>query len=83
MNPVPPTMPSGSSPQKAQQFYHYLNGHQQTQYSPSTWHVRWVDLAWMWAGAQLGSIKLSAKSERLMNVAMGLAIVAACAAAFV
>ena len=48
MNPVPPSMPSGSSPQKAQQFYHYLNGHQQTQYSPSTWHVRWVDLAWMW-----------------------------------
>ena len=42
-----------------------------------------VDLAWMWAGAQLGSIKMSARSERLMNIAMGLAIVAACVAAFV
>jgi len=40
-----------------------------------------VDLAWLWAGAQIGSVKLNARSERLMNIAMGLAIAVACAVA--
>ena len=41
-------MPSGDSPGKAQQYYHYLQGHQQTMQRPATWHVRWLDLAWLW-----------------------------------
>ena len=45
---VPHSLPSGGSPFKAQQFYHYLQAHQETQYHPDTWHVRWVDIAWLW-----------------------------------
>ena len=41
-------IPSGDSPQKAQQYYHYLQGHQETQYRAATWHVHWLDLAWLW-----------------------------------
>jgi hypothetical protein len=41
-------MPSGSSPEKSQQFYHYLQGHQLTMQRADTWHVRWLDLAWLW-----------------------------------
>lgn len=41
-------MPSGESAKHAEQYYHYLQGHQQTMQVPATWHVRWVDLAWMW-----------------------------------
>jgi hypothetical protein len=41
-------MPSGDSPQKAQQYFHYLQGHDQTFYRAATWHVRWLDLAWLW-----------------------------------
>jgi uncharacterized membrane protein len=41
-------MPSGDSPAHAQAYYHYLQGHQQSMQDPATWHVRWVDLAWMW-----------------------------------
>lgn len=48
MTLVPNSLPSGESPLKAQQFYTYLQAHQQTQYKPDTWHVRWVDLAWLW-----------------------------------
>ena len=48
MSLVPTSLPSGESPFKAQQYYHYLQAHQQTQYHPDTWHVRWVDLAWLW-----------------------------------
>src|SRR4051812_30870841 len=48
MSVAPHTMPSGESPQKAQQFYDYLQSHQQTMYHPDTWHVRWLDLAWLW-----------------------------------
>jgi hypothetical protein len=44
----PHTMPSGESPLHAQQYYHYLQSHQETMYHPDTWHVRWVDLAWLW-----------------------------------
>jgi hypothetical protein len=41
-------MPKGDSPQKAQAYYHYLQGHQETMQAPATWHVRWLDLAWLW-----------------------------------
>jgi hypothetical protein len=41
-------MPSGDSPQKAQQYYHYLQGHQETLQRADTWHVHWLDLAWLW-----------------------------------
>ena len=48
MTLVPNSMPSGESPLKAQQYYTYLQAHQETQYKPDTWHVRWLDLAWLW-----------------------------------
>ena len=41
-------MPSGDSPTKAQQYYHYLQAHQETMQAPAAWHVRWLDLAWLW-----------------------------------
>jgi hypothetical protein len=41
-------MPSGDSPQKAEQYYHYLQSHQLTMQRAATWHVRWLDLAWLW-----------------------------------
>ena len=41
-------MPSGDSPDKAEKFYLYLQGHQETQYRPATWHIHWLDLAWLW-----------------------------------
>jgi hypothetical protein len=41
-------MPSGESPAKAHQYYEYLQSHQQTQQAAATWHVRWLDLAWLW-----------------------------------
>jgi hypothetical protein len=41
-------MPSGDSPQKAEQYYHYLQGHQETYYRAATWHIHWLDLAWLW-----------------------------------
>lgn len=41
-------MPSGDSPSKAQQYYDYLQAHQQTMQAPATWNVRWLDLAWLW-----------------------------------
>ena len=44
-------MPSGDSPAKAHQYYEYLQSHQQTQQVPATWHVRWLDLAWLWGFA--------------------------------
>jgi hypothetical protein len=48
MTQVPPSMPSGESPQHAREFYAYQQAHQQTMYHPDTWHVRWLDLAWLW-----------------------------------
>src|SRR5438093_8536963 len=51
MSLVPTSLPSGESPFKAQQFYDYLQAHQETQYHPDTWHVRWLDLAWLWGFA--------------------------------
>jgi hypothetical protein len=41
-------MPSGESPQHALRYYHYLQGHQETMQAPATWHVKWLDLAWLW-----------------------------------
>jgi hypothetical protein len=41
-------MPSGDSPETAQAYYHYLNAHQLTMQRAATWHVRWLDLAWLW-----------------------------------
>jgi hypothetical protein len=42
-------MPSGDSPQKAQQYYHYLQSHQLVPHGrTATWHVDWVSLAWLW-----------------------------------
>ncbi len=41
-------MPSGDTPDKARQYYLYLQGHQETMQRAATWHVRWLDLAWLW-----------------------------------
>jgi hypothetical protein len=41
-------MPSGDSPAKAHQYYEYLQVHDQTLQVPATWHVHWLDLAWLW-----------------------------------
>ena len=41
-------MPSGDSPAKAEAYYRYLQGHQETMQRPATWHVHWIDLAWLW-----------------------------------
>ena len=45
---VPPSMPSGESPQHAEAYYRYLQAHQQTLHVPKTWQVDWLALAWMW-----------------------------------
>jgi hypothetical protein len=44
-------MPSGDSPQHAQAYYDYLQAHQLTMQRAATWHVRWIDLAWLWGFA--------------------------------
>jgi hypothetical protein len=44
-------LPSGESPANAQRYYDYLQAHQQTMQDPATWHVRWLDLAWLWGFA--------------------------------
>jgi len=41
-------MPSGDSPAKTQQYYQYIQSHSQTQHVSDTWHVHWLDLAWLW-----------------------------------
>jgi threonine/homoserine/homoserine lactone efflux protein len=42
-----------------------------------------VDIAWLLAGRALGRIEMAPRAERAMNIAMGLAILGACAAALV
>ena len=43
------SMPSGDSPQTAQQYYHYLQAHEIVPHGrAATWHVDWTALAWMW-----------------------------------
>jgi hypothetical protein len=41
-------MPSGSSPQKAQEYYQYLLSRHETEHGVQTWHVNWLALAWLW-----------------------------------
>ena len=41
-------MPSGGTPDKAQQFFQYLQAHHETDYRVATWHVDWMSLAWLW-----------------------------------
>jgi hypothetical protein len=41
-------IPSGDTPQKANEFYHYLLAHHETEHRTRTWHVDWLSLAWMW-----------------------------------
>jgi len=41
-------MPTGDSPQTAEQYYDYLQAHHQTDHEVATWHVHWIDLAWLW-----------------------------------
>ena len=41
-------IPSGDTPQKADAYYKYLQAHQETMHQPATWHVRWLDLGWLW-----------------------------------
>jgi hypothetical protein len=44
-------MPRGSSPDTAQKYYEYLQGHQETTGRVETWHVDWMSLAWLWGFA--------------------------------
>ena len=41
-------MPTGDSPEKAQQYYSYLQGHHETDGRVVTWTVDWWALAWLW-----------------------------------
>jgi hypothetical protein len=41
-------MPSGSSPEKAREFYEYLLAHHETERRVKTWYIDWLSLAWMW-----------------------------------
>lgn len=45
------SMPTGDSPQTAERFYHYLQGHQVPQSRVETWHIDWGALGWMWGFA--------------------------------
>ncbi|MDX6409859.1 MAG: hypothetical protein QOE13_2930 [Gaiellaceae bacterium] len=47
------SMPTGDTPEKVQQFYSYLNGHQETTHPVQTWHVDWMSLAWLWGFASI------------------------------
>jgi hypothetical protein len=42
------SMPSGDTPQKAQDYYHYLNSHHIIDGRVQTWHVDWLAIAWLW-----------------------------------
>ena len=42
------SMPHGDSPQKAEEYYRYLQSHHESEHLVRTWHVDWVSLAWMW-----------------------------------
>jgi hypothetical protein len=43
------SMPSGDSPQTAQDYYHYLQAHELVPHGrDATWHVDWTSLGWMW-----------------------------------
>ena len=51
-------IPSGDSPQQVERYYNYLQGHQETMQSAATWHVHWVDLAWLWGFVVVLSVAL-------------------------
>jgi hypothetical protein len=42
------SMPTGDSPQTAQEYYRYLQAHHETEHLVRTWHVDWMSLAWLW-----------------------------------
>ncbi len=42
------SMPRGDSPQKAEEYYRYLQAHHQSDHKLDTWHVDWTSLAWLW-----------------------------------
>ncbi len=42
------SIPSGDSPQKAQEYYAYLQSHHIVDGRVETWHVDWLSLAWLW-----------------------------------
>jgi hypothetical protein len=44
-------MPRGSSPDTAQKYYEYLQGHQESTGRVQSWHVDWMSLAWLWGFA--------------------------------
>jgi hypothetical protein len=41
-------MPTGDTPQKAQDYYHYLLSRHETEHRVETWHVNWFALSWFW-----------------------------------
>jgi hypothetical protein len=41
-------MPTGDSQHHVNQYYAYIQAHSETFQKPDTWHVHWVDLAWLW-----------------------------------
>ena len=51
-------MPSGESPQHAEQFYQYLLAHHETEHPVKTWHVDWMSLAWLWGFASVTIVVL-------------------------
>jgi hypothetical protein len=40
--------PKGDTPEKARDFYLYLQGHHETEGRVATWHVDWTSIAWLW-----------------------------------
>jgi hypothetical protein len=51
-------MPSGSSPQDAEAYYHYMTSQHQTEGRVNTWTVDWLSLAWLWGFAAAISLVL-------------------------
>jgi hypothetical protein len=43
-----PSMPTGDSPDKAHDYYLYLQSHHQSDGRIATWHVDWFSLTWFW-----------------------------------
>jgi hypothetical protein len=41
-------MPTGDSPQQAEAYYAYLQGHHIVDGRVQTWHVDWFALGWLW-----------------------------------
>jgi len=42
------SMPSGDSPQDAQDYYLYLQSHHIVDSRVETWHVDWFSVLWLW-----------------------------------